>query len=132
MRWYIQHSAKGSTWEDHKYVKRIDGTYYYPNGYEDGHTINELSEVDTEALARETIKGSFGNGDIRKQLQGEHYQKIQNRVNQILRGSAGEISIDNKPETEKKIENGAKAVKKSTGLNMDKIYEVYLNNKERR
>lgn len=30
---HIEHSAKGSTWEDHKYIKRIDGTYYYPDNY---------------------------------------------------------------------------------------------------
>lgn len=39
----LSHSAKGSTWEDHKYVKKIDGVYYYPVGYEDGPTIDELT-----------------------------------------------------------------------------------------
>lgn len=38
----LVHSAKGSTWEDHKYVKKIDGVYYYPVGYEDGRTIDDL------------------------------------------------------------------------------------------
>lgn len=38
----LVHSAKGSTWEDHKYVKKIDGVYYYPVGYEDGRTVDEL------------------------------------------------------------------------------------------
>lgn len=38
----LVHSAKGSTWDDHKYVKKIDGVYYYPVGYEDGRTIDEL------------------------------------------------------------------------------------------
>lgn len=40
----IKHSAKGSVWENHKYVKKIDGVYYYPVGYEDGRTIDELSD----------------------------------------------------------------------------------------
>lgn len=40
----LQHSAKGSEWEDHKYVKKIDGVYYYPVGYEDGRTIDSLSD----------------------------------------------------------------------------------------
>lgn len=39
---FIRHSAKGSEWEDHKYVKKIDGVYYYPVGYEDGRTIDSL------------------------------------------------------------------------------------------
>lgn len=38
----IIHSAKGSVWDDHKYVKKIDGVYYYPVGYEDGRTIDSL------------------------------------------------------------------------------------------
>jgi hypothetical protein len=25
----LAHSAKGSTWEEHKYIKRIDGTYLF-------------------------------------------------------------------------------------------------------
>lgn len=33
------HSAKGSTWEDHKYIKRIDGTYYYPDSYQGGRHL---------------------------------------------------------------------------------------------
>lgn len=37
------HSAKGSEWENHKYVKKIDGVYYYPVGYEDGRTIDSIS-----------------------------------------------------------------------------------------
>lgn len=38
----LEHSAKGSTWDDHKYVKKIDGVYYYPVGYEDGRTVDNL------------------------------------------------------------------------------------------
>lgn len=32
-RYYLQHSAKGTTWEkkDHKYVKKEDGKYWYDN-----------------------------------------------------------------------------------------------------
>lgn len=41
---HLHHSAKGSEWEDHKYVKKIDGVYYYPVGYEDGRTIDSLKE----------------------------------------------------------------------------------------
>lgn len=39
---FIKHSAKGSEWENHKYVKKIDGVYYYPVGYEDGRTIDSI------------------------------------------------------------------------------------------
>jgi hypothetical protein len=27
---YLEHSAKGSTWRNHKYIKKENGRYYYP------------------------------------------------------------------------------------------------------
>ena len=36
---YIEHSAKGSEWEKHKYVKVEDGKYYYPDSYEGGRHL---------------------------------------------------------------------------------------------
>lgn len=36
---YLQHSAKGSEWKKHKYIKRIDGTYYYPDDYKGGRHL---------------------------------------------------------------------------------------------
>ena len=39
----LQHSAKGSTWKDHKYIKRLNGTYYYPKGYKGGRQLLDNS-----------------------------------------------------------------------------------------
>ncbi len=44
----LAHSAKGSTWEDHKYVKVIDGVYYYPDGYEGGRHLSDAQKKDTD------------------------------------------------------------------------------------
>lgn len=30
------HSAKGTTWDDHKYIKKVNGVYYYPSDYKGG------------------------------------------------------------------------------------------------
>lgn len=38
----ISHSAKGSTWEKHKYLKKINGLYYYPSTHEKGRKIESL------------------------------------------------------------------------------------------
>lgn len=38
---YLKHSAKGSEWKDHKYIKRVDGTYYYPDNYEGGRHLSD-------------------------------------------------------------------------------------------
>lgn len=44
----LKHSAKGTTWEEHKYVKVIDGVYYYPVGYEKGRTVDSLKDSDKD------------------------------------------------------------------------------------
>lgn len=133
---FISHSAKGSSWKDHKYIKRKDGTYYYPDSYEGGRhldsdtsksseksgdeekddttgaleTTADLSQEDIDRLAKEVIRGNFDNGQIRKELLGEAYQKIQNRVNEILRGSASNTKVSDAKQsdinaTEKAVEN---------------------------
>lgn len=220
----IRHSAKGSTWEDHKYIKRIDGTYYYPDDYVGGRhlpkgeggesddsskstygeytkgdsdfdeknysdknrlgdtdfygfkrddgsvvileedmkwvlpkgteitpeliqrlesfdktmeekrnngqnytskdwermakeAINGSSsaegEKDIEGLAKEVIRGNFGNGAQRKELLGNAYQEIQDRVNEILKiqkSSTSSKSTTNNEEDEKrkKLSNNKK------------------------
>lgn len=101
----LAHSAKGSTWEEHKYIKRVDGTYYYPDDYEGGRHLSDLegksnddkdsagqerekmdlADNDIEKLALEVIRGNFGNGETRKELLGPNYAEIQARVNQMYR-----------------------------------------------
>lgn len=95
----LLHSVEGSTWKDHKYIKRINGTYYYPKSYEGGrhlpegeetsgsepHEIESLNSSDVEALAKEVIRGNFANGQERKELLGAHYEEVQKRVNELIK-----------------------------------------------
>lgn len=76
-------------WNKHKYVKIVDGKYYYPNSYKDGRTISDLKgerikDKDIDKIADETIKGKHGNGQERKEKFGSDYARIQNRVNEKL------------------------------------------------
>lgn len=213
----LRHSAKGSTWEEHKYIKRLDGTYYYPDSYEGGRHLPDgekennskeplskddilskledmtgmkregltklynlsrekgydskgfrellsiLSEGDEEQaqkmidllkqdkskmsltsddvdnLAREVIRGNFGNGQDRKDLLGENYQEIQDRVNQILRSS--DVSTKKISEASSNlVEAGEKAINKTMnkkesktsgkkGIDLDRVYSVYKKKK---
>jgi len=41
---------------------------------------------DIDELAREVLKGKYGNGEIRKKLLGTNYAAVQHRVNILLRG----------------------------------------------
>ena len=144
------HSAKGSTWNEHKYIKRVGGTYYYPDGYEGGRHLpdgeksdsdkeepkeiktdenGKLSETDVENLALEVIRGNFGNGQIRKDLLGEHYQQIQDRVNELMKGSFGSTKVSEV--SEKEVEKGKETAEKvvvavsKAGLDFETIYSVY-------
>lgn len=45
----MSHSAKGSEWEKHKYIKRVDGTYYYPDSYVGGRHLPKTSNNTKEA-----------------------------------------------------------------------------------
>lgn len=143
----IVHSAKGSEWEDHKYVKKVDGNYYYPNGYGKGREISDLdgggssgenkkvetnadlSGDDVETFAQDVIRGVFGNGQVRKDLLGENYQKIQDRVNEILKNkSVSDMKLSDAAGTD--VEKaGKEALKKAAstaaGMNMDVVYAVY-------
>lgn len=141
------HSAKGSTWENHKYIKRLNGTYYYPDSYEGGRHLPDgdgsdsgesggggsLSENDVENLAREVIRGNFGNGQIRKDLLGADYQQVQDRVNQILLGSSGSTKMSDA--SSGTVDSGKKAVAKavssspSVSLDFETIYSVYRKKK---
>ena len=99
----FRHSSEGSSWKKHKYIKRVDGTYYYPDSYEEGRHLPDgetesnskidLSKNDIENLAKEVIRGNFGNGQERKDLLGENYEEIQKRVNELMKGSAGSKTI---------------------------------------
>lgn len=211
------HSAKGSEWEKHKYIKRIDGTYYYPDSYAGGRHLSDaqksdtddetkkkadefekfkadliakgeayepkpgdpdyesyadmdderfkeyyesyygegkfsdaelksiheelknresgasgdLSDQDVENLAKEVIRGNFGVGQTRKDLLGEDYQKVQDRVNQLLKGKTGSKKVSDSSNSEA-AKQGESAIKKAVsktgskaGMDLDKVWNVY-------
>ena len=212
---YLSHSAKGSTWDKHKYVKRVDGIYYYPNGYEGGRTMEsfrkdlrnkrftqkqvkadasnkstsiskaqtsvkkalsktgfqqrsalssfgvsqekktkkkkitdkDLSAKEIEKFAKEVIRGNYGNGAERKKALGNNYRKIQDKVNEMLRGGTKKISSTTKTASKEfssgtsKKSKSSKSTKKKTsstkgtttskpkGIDLDKIYSVYNKRK---
>lgn len=209
----LVHSAKGSTWDKHKYIKRVDGTYYYPESYEGGRHLPDgeekdpdkeatkvfdefesfskdlmkknggnwdpeqvakmskeelgklyedmtgvklgskdldrlfnsreaknkqsesssnvnLSEKDVENLANEIIRGNFGNGQVRKDLLGDNYQKVQSRVNEILKSSTGQKKVSKKDEeTEKKEEKKTSSTSTPKTPDMKQVYSVYSKKK---
>lgn len=85
----LQHSAKGSTWEDHKYIKRINGVYYYPDSYEGGrHLKLKVSETQTQANASSSpssnkakiLLGETKLKPINVSTKSSNLQKVVNKV----------------------------------------------------
>lgn len=191
----LQHSSEGSSWKNHKYIKRVDGTYYYPDSYKGGRHLPDggkdassedrkafdefetfakdlmkkgeaywdeeevskmskeelgelyedmtgtklgdkdldrlfngrdealkeenaenadLTENDVENLAKEVIRGNFGNGQERKNLLGENYAEIQKRVNELMNGSVGSKVIPS--DKTKDISIAEEAAKRAVAL----------------
>ena len=46
--------------------------------------LEDVEEEIIEKLAQEVLRGTFGNGETRKQALGALYDRVQDRVNQIL------------------------------------------------
>lgn len=55
--------------------------------------IEDISEEKITELAYEVIKGKYGNGEERKQKLGSLYERVQKRVNEILKNDKKEESI---------------------------------------
>lgn len=111
----LEHSSKGSSWKDHKYIRKEGDKYIYadsPANSSDTETENQSStenvkenadkektgenskeSFDLEEMANKVIRGEFGNGADRKELLGDSYAEIQKRVNEILKGSGNQTSV---------------------------------------
>ena len=77
------------------YIKVLEGNYSntvkvrtvkMPNSEVYGYIkLNIGNDADIEQLARDVIKGLYGNGDERKKALGKYYNQVQERVKQILK-----------------------------------------------
>ena len=77
------------------YIKVLEGNYSktvkvrtvkMPNSEVYGYIkLNIGNDADIEQLARDVIKGLYGNGDERKNALGQYYNQVQERVKQILK-----------------------------------------------
>lgn len=139
----LLHSAKGSSWDEHKYIKRLDGVYYYPDSYEGGRHLPKsgtsgireavksdgpLSDDELENLAKEVISGKYGNGSQRRELLGGYYEQVQARVNQILKGETASTSSSQTSESpatkaESEIKKASSKSEKETSKKKEKESE---------
>ena len=78
------------------------------------------SDVNIENLAQRVIKGEFGSGEERKALLGGNYEKVQQRVNEILGSSKPKYNIDDLAKRAIRGEFGNGSARKSKLENMEK------------
>lgn len=67
------------------YNQRILGSILLQEEAPKLNQVNPISS-DIDQLARDCIKGKYGNGETRKKLLGANYAAVQHRVNILLRG----------------------------------------------
>lgn len=77
------------------YIKVLEGNYSntvkvrtvkMPNSEVYGYIkLNIGNDADIEQLASDVIKGLYGNGDDRRKALGQYYDRVQERVKQILK-----------------------------------------------
>lgn len=127
-RYTITHSAKGSTWKKHKYLREVSGKYYYPDDYEGGRHLpkggkdgngkpsslpkeedekkssgsskksskvsvennnsavsDEITKKSVSQLALDVISGELGTIAQYKEQLGPKYEKVQERVKEIVK-----------------------------------------------
>lgn len=148
----LVHSAKGSEWEEHKYIKKIDGDYYYPDSYKGGRHLDsdskdsseedgriatdaDLDSATIDELARQVWKGTFGNGEVRRELLGANYQVIQDRVNELAGSNVGKVKLSDVKgsKTEKVGDTAINSIKKKANeTKMSQVYSVYAEQEKRK
>lgn len=95
----IIHSAKGSTWKDHKYVKKENGKYYYP-----GQTTAEVTSVTGDAKngLHVSVHTRY---EPEKNFIEKAYDKVKNKLSSLFQkgvdkikkilGKSGDLEVRN-------------------------------------
>ena len=140
---YIIHSAKGTTWSNHKYIKKVGNKYYYkdekgelvegdPSDNGDSIETKELTtssskskkkkstETDRiKALANKVMAGKLGQNQLRKATSSKDYIKVMNTINSKFKkpsssGSSSKSKEKEKKTSEKKTKEKKTSEKKTT------------------
>lgn len=121
---YIEHSAKGSQWEKHDYIKVIDGKYYYPDSYEGGRHLPK----DRRQLQQEAIKETAGEpAGWESKFYGEWEKNLKDMGGKLDPKALQEMLMFGKDENGKGYDNFAVALAEMAGIDADKIKPEVLN-----
>ena len=145
---YIIHSAKGTTWRNHKYIKKVGNKYYYKNEKgelvegdpsDNGDILTETKESTSKsskskkstetdrikALANKVMAGKLGQNQLRKATSSKDYIKVMNTINSKFKkpSSSGSSSKSKDKDKEKKTSE-KKTTKKSNSTEKNKTNQT--------
>lgn len=95
VKYYIAHSAKGSTWKKHKYIKIMNGLYFYPDDYVGGRHISSTKKTtskkssDKSSEKKDTKKSSSSEKDKDEKKKGISSKRVEKLANKVIRGDYG-------------------------------------------
>ena len=137
---YLIHSAKGTSWKNHKYIKKVGNKYYYKdekgelvegNPSDNGDILTETKESTTssskskkskkntetdriKALANKVMAGKLGQNQLRKATSSKDYIKVMNTINSKFKKPSSSGSSSKSKEKEKKTSEKKTKEKKTS------------------
>ena len=151
---YLIHSAKGTSWKNHKYIKKVGNKYYYKNEKgelvegdpsDNGDILTETKESTTssskskkskkstetdriKALANKVMAGKLGQNQLRKATSSKDYIKVMNTINSKFKKPSSSGSSSKSKEKEKKTSekktSEKKTTEKSNNIEKDKTNQI--------
>lgn len=137
---FLVHSAKGTSWKNHKYIKKVGNKYYYKDEKgelvegdpsDNGDILTETKESTTssskskkskkstetdriKALANKVMAGKLGQNQLRKATSSKDYIKVMNTINSKFKKPSSSGSSSKSKEKEKKTSEKKTSEKKTT------------------
>ena len=137
---YLIHSAKGTSWKNHKYIKKVGNKYYYKDEKgelvegdpsDNGDILTETKESTTssskskkskkstetdriKALANKVMAGKLGQNQLRKATSSKDYIKVMNTINSKFKKPSSSGSSSKSKEKEKKSSEKKTSEKKTS------------------
>ena len=137
---YLIHSAKGTSWKNHKYIKKVGNKYYYKDEKgelvegdpsDNGDILTETKESTTssskskkskkstetdriKALANKVMAGKLGQNQLRKATSSKDYIKVMNTINSKFKKPSSSGSSSKSKEKEKKTSEKKTTEKKTS------------------
>ena len=151
---YLIHSAKGTSWKNHKYIKKVGNKYYYKDEKgelvegdpsDNGDILTETKESTTSSskskkskkstetdriktLANKVMAGKLGQNQLRKATSSKDYIKVMNTINSKFKKPSSSGSSSKSKEKEKKTSekktSEKKTTEKSNNIEKDKTNQV--------